>query len=67
MRPSAEWAPDIPPLISPFDENNRTLAAADTKDFARIHLRYPARLPGVAKMQPSFALREVARTTAEEL
>lgn len=43
------------------------LAAADTEDFARIHRRYLARLPGVAKMQSSFALRTVVRTTAMEV
>lgn len=43
------------------------LAAADTEDFARIHRRYLARLPGVAKMQSSFALRMVVRTTALEV
>lgn len=43
------------------------LAAADTEDFARIHRRYLARLPGVAKMQSSFALRTVVRTTAMEI
>ncbi len=38
--------------------------AADTEDFARIHRRYLARLPGVAQMHSSFALRTVRRTTA---
>lgn len=36
----------------------------DTEDFARIHRRYLARLPGVAQMQSSFALRTVFKTTA---
>ncbi len=36
----------------------------DTEDFARIHRRYLARLPGVAQMQSSFALRTVRKTTA---
>lgn len=36
----------------------------DTEDFARIHRQYLARLPGVAKMQSSFALRTVVKTTA---
>jgi len=36
----------------------------DTDDFARIHRQYLARLPGVAQMQSSFALRTVHRTTA---
>lgn len=36
----------------------------DTEDFARIHRQYLARLPGVAQMQSSFALRTVVSTTA---
>jgi len=36
----------------------------DTDDFARIHRQYLARLPGVAQMQSSFALRTVFKTTA---
>lgn len=36
----------------------------DTEDFARIHRRYLSRLPGVAKMQSSFALNTVVQTTA---
>ena len=38
--------------------------AADTDDFARIHRQHLARLPGVAQMQSSFALRIVQQTTA---
>ena len=40
------------------------VVAEDTEDFARIHRQYLTRLPGVAKMQSSFALRTVFRTTA---
>ena len=40
------------------------VVAADTEDFARIHRRALARLPGVAQMQSSFALRTVFKTTA---
>ena len=40
------------------------LAVADTDDFARIHREHLARLPGVAQMHSSFALRTVAETTA---
>ena len=40
------------------------ISARDTDDFARIHRRYLARLPGVAQMQSSFSLREVWQTTA---
>ena len=38
--------------------------AEDTDDFARIHRQHLARLPGVAQMQSSFALRIVQQTTA---
>ncbi|MEL6410334.1 MAG: Lrp/AsnC family transcriptional regulator [Pseudomonadota bacterium] len=40
------------------------LMTEDTEDFARIHRQYLTRLPGVAKMQSSFALRTVLQTTA---
>ena len=40
------------------------VVAQDTEDFARIHRQYLARLPGVAQMQSSFALRTVCATTA---
>lgn len=38
--------------------------AHDTEDFARIHRQYLARLPGIAQMHSSFALRTVSKTTA---
>ena len=40
------------------------VVAMDTDDFARIHRQYLARLPGVAQMHSSFALRTVFKTTA---
>lgn len=40
------------------------ISARDTDDFARIHRRYLARLPGVSQMHSSFSLRTVFRTTA---
>lgn len=40
------------------------VVAENTDDFARIHRRHLARLPGVAQMQSSFALRTVCNTTA---
>lgn len=40
------------------------VVAENTEDFARIHRQYLARLPGVAQMQSSFALRTVFKTTA---
>lgn len=43
------------------------LIARDTDDFARIHRQYLSRLPGVAQMRSSFALRTVVQTTAISL
>lgn len=40
------------------------VVAEDTDDFARIHRRSLATLPGVQTMQSSFALRTVRQTTA---
>lgn len=40
------------------------VVADNTEDFARIHRQYLVRLPGVAQMQSSFALRTVFKTTA---
>lgn len=40
------------------------IVAENSEDFARIHRQHLSRLPGVAKMQSSFALKTVFRTTA---
>jgi Lrp/AsnC family leucine-responsive transcriptional regulator len=40
------------------------VVARDTDDFARLHRRHLASLPGVAQIQSSFALRTVRQTTA---
>lgn len=40
------------------------VVAKDTEDFARIHRRYLAGLPGVAQLHSSFTLRTVFKTTA---
>lgn len=40
------------------------VVVSDTDDFARIHRQHLARLPGVAQMHSSFALRTVFKTTA---
>jgi Lrp/AsnC family leucine-responsive transcriptional regulator len=40
------------------------VVAEDTEHFAQIHRRHLARLPGVAQMRSSFALRTVFKTTA---
>lgn len=40
------------------------VVARDSDDFARIHRKFLASLPGVAQLQSSFALRRVIQTTA---
>ena len=40
------------------------IVAEDTEDYSRIHRQHLTRLPGVAQMQSSFALRTVFKTTA---
>lgn len=40
------------------------IAAADAEDFARIHREHLARLPGVAQMHSSFALRTIRASVA---
>lgn len=40
------------------------VVAKDSEDFASIHRQYLSRLPGVAQMQSSFALKTVFKTTA---
>lgn len=40
------------------------VVARDSEDFARIHRQSLARLPGVAQMQSSFALKTVFKTTS---
>jgi Lrp/AsnC family leucine-responsive transcriptional regulator len=40
------------------------VVARDSEDFAQIHRRHLARLPHVAQMQSSFALKTVFKTTA---
>lgn len=40
------------------------VVAADTQDFERIHKQHLTRLPGVARIRSSFALRAVCKKTA---
>lgn len=40
------------------------VVAADAKDYERIHRRHLSRLPGVARIRSSFALREICKKTA---
>lgn len=39
------------------------IVVSDTSDFERVHRRYLAQLPGVARIQSSFALRTVRKTS----
>jgi Lrp/AsnC family leucine-responsive transcriptional regulator len=39
------------------------VSCRDTEDFERLHSQHLTRLPGVARVQSSFALRVVRRTT----
>jgi len=41
--------------------------ATDTQDYERIHKQYLTRLPGVARLRSSFALRAVCKRTAIDL
>ena len=43
------------------------LVVADTPDFERVHRSYLSRLPGVARIRSSFALRTVCHKTAFDL
>ncbi|MGB3406995.1 MAG: Lrp/AsnC family transcriptional regulator [Jannaschia sp.] len=50
-------------MTGPYDYLLKVVAR-DSEDFATIHRRHLARLPGVAKLQSSFALKTVCKTTA---
>ncbi len=50
-------------LMSGEDDYILTVLAADLGDFERIHKEQLSRLPGVARLRSSFALREVASRT----
>ena len=40
------------------------VVAADTQDYERIHKQHLTRLPGVARIRSSFALRAISRTSS---
>ena len=60
---AAATAPNIVSchLMSGADDYLLTVLARDLADFERIHKEQLSRLPGVARLKSSFALREVAR------
>lgn len=43
------------------------VVAADTQDYERIHKQHLTRLPGVARIRSSFALRAVCKKTALDI
>lgn len=48
-------------LMSGSDDYLLVLLARDIEDFERIHKRHLSRLPGVARIHSSFAMRQVIR------
>jgi DNA-binding Lrp family transcriptional regulator len=54
-------------LMSGDDDYLLTVMARDLPDFERIHKEQLSRLPGVARMKSSFALRDVARKGLRDL
>jgi DNA-binding Lrp family transcriptional regulator len=54
-------------LMSGDDDYLLTVVARDLADFERIHKEQLSRLPGVARLKSSFALRNVARKGLRDL
>ena len=54
-------------LMSGEDDYLLTVMARDLPDFERIYKEQLSRLPGVARMKSSFALRDVARKGLRDL
>ena len=54
-------------MMSGQDDYLITVLARDLADFERIHKEQLSRLPGVARMKSSFALRDVARKGLRDL
>src|ERR1700687_3239780 len=54
-------------LMPGDDDYLLTVMARDLPDFERIHKEQLSRLPGVARMKSSFALRDVARKGLRDL
>jgi DNA-binding Lrp family transcriptional regulator len=53
-------------LMSGTDDYHLQVVARDIADFERIHKQYLSRMPGVARIHSSFAMREVVRRTIPE-
>jgi DNA-binding Lrp family transcriptional regulator len=53
-------------LMSGSDDYLVLVQARDIEDFERIHTRHLSRLPGVARLHSSFALRQVIRRNIPE-
>jgi Lrp/AsnC family transcriptional regulator, leucine-responsive regulatory protein len=50
-------------LMSGTDDYHLQVLARDIADFERIHKQHLSRMPGVARIHSSFAMREVVRRT----
>jgi Lrp/AsnC family leucine-responsive transcriptional regulator len=50
-------------LMSGSDDYHLQVVARDIADFERIHKQHLSRMPGVARIHSSFAMREVVRRT----
>jgi DNA-binding Lrp family transcriptional regulator len=53
-------------LMSGNEDYLLQVGARGIEDFERIHKQYLSRLPGIARIQSSFAMREVVRRTIPE-
>jgi Lrp/AsnC family transcriptional regulator, leucine-responsive regulatory protein len=53
-------------LMSGSDDYHLQVIARDIADFERIHKQHLSRMPGVARIHSSFAMREVVRRTIPE-
>ena len=46
-----------------LDNSSLKVVATDTNDFAQLHRKFLASLPGVAQIQSSFSLKNVFKET----
>ena len=51
-------------LMAGSDDYLLKVLDVDAEDFARLHRKYLAGLPGIAKLQSSFSLKTICNTTA---
>jgi DNA-binding Lrp family transcriptional regulator len=65
---AVERCPDVISchLMSGTDDYHLQVVARDISDFERIHKQHLSRMPGVARIHSSFAMREVVRRAIPE-